>query len=412
MDGRRLGLRVEPCCLPHLVRGNHRDLGHPLQGVPVHLSPESPPDRLAGDHCSVRQGHVPAAFQHRLCTCRKRLGPHVPDDRLGPLCVPRDKVLLRAARREVALPQDAPRVGPHQVRGVGPALHEVLVVEPLVHDHVQEAHGDGGVGAGPKLQPVFRAGREPGQPGVDRDDLGTPLHQVHDPVTEEVVGAGGRDVVPPDHHALGLAVPGILVAVLEPLPRVEDHVVPLDHLACGDAGGVARVARQGEDDVRAPVGVGEQRDPGVDVAAGSHREEKTLGTVLVADLLQPRLDQVIGLLPGDLLPLPLPPFAHPLEGLAQPVGVVDVLGHRQPTGTQATLTPGVIRVTLDLHQPAVLDVRDHAASPVAAGPRGPRGGSNLLHVALGHDPGSLKGGLGPSSGAEPCRRTTRAGAVP
>jgi len=64
--------------------------------------------------------------------------------------------------------------------------------------------------------------------------------------------------------------------------------------------------------------------------------------------------------------------------------MIDVLGHRQAPGAEASLIPGMIGVALDLDQSAVLDVSQDAAPTVAAGTGGPSGGAHNLAVSTRH----------------------------
>ncbi len=83
-----------------------------------------------------------------------------------------------------------------------PGIHKLLVVETLGDDDVQHPQGQGGIGAGPKLQEVLGPGAKPGPAGIDDDEPGAPLHAVGDPVAvETIVTAGGR-VLTPDHDDL------------------------------------------------------------------------------------------------------------------------------------------------------------------------------------------------------------------
>ena len=195
---------------------------------------------------------------------------------------------------------------------------------------------------------------------------------------EDIVRARCRDVVAPDHDTFRSFVPGIVVAIREPLGRVQDTVITLDSLHPGHSRAVAGDAAKGEHDVGAAVGIGQHADPGADVPAGSHREDHALWTELVLDLTHPLFDEVKCFVPRNLLPLSLSALPYPLEWMGQPVGVVDILGHRQASSAKTPLIPGMFGVTFDLDELAVLDVGQHPAPTVTAGPGGPGSGAHDL----------------------------------
>jgi hypothetical protein len=110
----------------------------------------------------------------------------------------------------------------------------------------------------------------------------------------------------------------------------------------------------------AAVGVSQQAYPGPDVSAGAHGEDDALRAEFIPDFTQLTLYKVEGFVPGNLLPPAFPTFSHPLQGTGQPVGMIDILCHGQTPGTETPLVPGVIRVALNLDQPAILDVCQHS----------------------------------------------------
>jgi len=195
-------------------------------------------------------------------------------------------------------------------------------------------------------------------------------------VPEDVVRAGGVDVVAPDDDRLGHLVPGIVVALGKPLSAVEDAVVAEHRLGGRDAGRVAADAGEGEHDVGAAVVVGQQADPGAHIAAGAHGEDHALRPVLLADLAHLLLDEIVGLFPGDVLPLVLAALAHAFARAAKPPRMVHVLGHGQATRAEPPPIDGMLRVTLDLDQLAVFDMGQDPTPAMAAGTGRPGGRTN------------------------------------
>ena len=140
------------------------------------------------------------------------------------------------------------------VKAVGPLLHECLVVEVFVDDHVQHAEGEGAARAGPQLQVMVRAAGHPGVAGIDGDDLGSQLHAVHDPVAHKGVRAAVGRVLSPDQNHLGPAPGRVVVPLFQELGTVRDGKIAHDRMHGAQPGGVAGLARETE---LAPVGAAE-----------------------------------------------------------------------------------------------------------------------------------------------------------
>ena len=124
-------------------------------------------------------------------------------------------------------------VGAHEVRAVGHVLHELLVVEvQLVHELVDHAQQQGGVGSGPDRYPFLGSRRGGAADRVDRHDvevsrpaLGEGSGGVH-----RVVVHDGSELRPEEHDVPG--VHGIGHALERALVHVADavHVVAAEDL--------------------------------------------------------------------------------------------------------------------------------------------------------------------------------------
>jgi hypothetical protein len=120
---------------------------------------------------------------------------------------------------------------------------------------------------------------------------------------------------------------GIVVAIRKPLARIEHAVVALHSIQGSKARGVAGIAAQREHHVRAAEGVSQHAYPGTDVPPRAHGEDHAFRTIVLADSFHLFLDEVKGLVPGDLLPVALAALPHPLERSPQALWVLHVLGH-------------------------------------------------------------------------------------
>jgi hypothetical protein len=64
--------------------------------------------------------------------------------------------------------------------------------------------------------------------------------------------------------------------------------------------------------------------------------------------------------------------------------MIGILRHRQTSGTETPLIPGMIRITFDLDQFAILNVCQYPAATMAAGPGRPCSGAHDLAVSVFH----------------------------
>src|SRR5262245_40206690 len=95
-------------------------------------------------------------------------------------------------------------------------------------------------------------------------------------------------------------------------------------------------------------------------------EGELLRVTTGADPAQAISDRRIRLLPGDALPLALAALADALQGIQQPVRIVEHRRSRDTLGTDRALVIGILRVPGDREQAPIFYRRDHAARCRAA----------------------------------------------
>ncbi len=191
-----------------------------------------------------------------------------------------------------------------------------MVDEVLLDEHVRDGVDERGVGAGTQRNPLVGARcHRVAVARVDDDDLRAALLER---LLKMVGGA----------RAAGLRLAGVLAEHHDQL-RIHDVGVGVGRARavqvrqrCGNLRrAVAAVAAQA-----AAVQVDEARQERADVA-GVHARRVVvpngLGAVLVEDALIVLGDEVVCLVPRDLLELSLAALARALHGVAQAVGVVD-----------------------------------------------------------------------------------------
>ena len=253
------------------------------------------------------------------------------------------------------------------LEAVAPLFNEIVIVEVLGDDDVQKAHADSSIGAGAQLQVILRVRTEPGQARVHGDDLRAALHDVDDAVAEEAVGARVERVLAPHHDVLRANPARIVVAIGEELRRVDfRHAGAQEVVHDGRARAVARLARErvGRCTVRRvhdsrAVHRGVKRG----LATRARQREDALGTVVFLKTTDLLLEQIVGLVPRNLLPCILAAIlAGTLHGAQQAVLVVDDLVERDASRAQTALRDRMARVALHLHNLSVLHVDEHAAS--------------------------------------------------
>ena len=189
-----------------------------------------------------------------------------------------------------------------------PLVHELVVVEILLDDHVDPAECERRVGAGADLQEQIGLLGHLAEARVDDHELGAALLAVRvHPVPQKRLRCDG--VAAPQHYEVGVHPVRLIGAEAAVGAGLEPHVAGV---ADGAVAARVRAAEQVRELVVQPA-------PRARRALG---EGERLGPVLVAQLGQLVGYLVERLVPGDLLPLAAAALAHALERLLQAVRVV------------------------------------------------------------------------------------------
>ena len=259
------------------------------------------------------------------------------------------------------------------IESVAPLVDEVVVAEVFFEEDVEDAQGESGVGSGADSKVLSRIAREPGDFGVDVDDLGAALHHVNHPVPVPTFVVGDQGVVAPDHEDFGDLVCGVVVAVGPSLGCIGYHVRPRGQGHTGDARKEAGQAREDARVVRRTVRPGQACDCGADVASGALCEDYAFGAVLLFYVKELVGYVVEGFLPRHASPGVLAAvlrISH--HGVGDALFMVRHFLDVQAAHAQAPLVERVFRIAFALDQFSVfVGVQEHAAAKVAsrAGPR-------------------------------------------
>ena len=260
----------------------------------------------------------------------------------------------------------------NQERRVGPLLGEQVVVQIVVDQHVQPAHGHGTVGAGTQVQPDVGLLAQIGHARVHHDVRVGLLGDVDHGTARVIVvrklrtGAPGRihlratDRLHPRclHH--GVQRGGEEARALAHLPR-DAHVRAADQLA-------ERAIREHAPDT-----------------AGARHAEDGLSAIAVHRLLQLLGDGAHRLVPADAHPtgIVLAAGVRALHGMVQAVGVIRRLQRR--LALAAMVAHGLERalVAFRTDGATVLDDDPHAAFHLAAAAAAGTHALGLARLALG-----------------------------
>ena len=85
--------------------------------------------------------------------------------------------------------------------------------------------------------------------------------------------------------------------------------------------------------------------------------------MIITYLLQPLLNSVKRLVPGNSLPFALASFSYPLQGIFQTVGMIHILRKCKYSRTGPALIPGMIFITLNLDYLAAVALYTPEAGP-------------------------------------------------
>ncbi len=251
------------------------------------------------------------------------------------------------------------------VEAIDPFLHELVVVQVLLDDHVAHGHGQRSIGARAKLEMVFRMRGYPGELRIDHDQLGAHLHEVDERMPEEPIRIRIHRVLPPDQDVLGKLPAGILVAIREVRCIVQLRVSRSQlEVRDGAARPIARAATEHHAVVgRSEDGMAVRRGIHGYLAARPREGEDALRPRHLPEMTHLGFDEVKGLVPADLLPRILAPVsAVALHGMQDAVRVIESLIHRYAPRAQPPLGDGMRRIALHVDDLVVLHGHDDAAS--------------------------------------------------
>ena len=241
-------------------------------------------------------------------------------------------------------------------RGVGVEAGEVGGALVRVHDLVDEGQHERHVRARANGQPQVSLGCGAGEARVDADHLRAALLRALD--GQPVVVAAAALLAAPDDDAVGVvAVPaGVLglVAVEALAGEVAAHPAQVAH---AEGSGGSQLKPQLVDGLELQH-----------VAAGAVLVGDGVPAVLLADLGELLGGLLVGLLPGDALPLARALLAHAALGVAHAGGVVQLLRDGEGAPAQGAFAEQV-GVALDLGQAAVLDGAEQRAAAIALATR-------------------------------------------
>ncbi len=288
--------------LANVLRVDPADLTRLLRRVVLQMPPQADEDRLHLHRRQVLEQHRVAALQGRIDTRGGQRAPRRrgqrPRQRVPPV-----ELVLPLPLHHVAAAQETTVVLAHQQREIGLLLHELLLVEARVDDHLAHRQGQRRVGADPHRQVVV---------GVDRRGAVVRRHRHH---LAAVVTGLGQVVVPLDVGVDRVGVPDQRQIGQEPVVHGGDGVVePPGQVPAGAEVLELRIAVGG----RRPEHVGELTGRKGTHLGCQQREDRFRAVVL--DGIEDGVGDVgERLVPGDLLELALAALADPLEGLGDAV---------------------------------------------------------------------------------------------
>ena len=361
-DGGGLGGGVRPGDLAHQLRVQSGDLRCPLGREPVELGPDV---HEPGRHLDL----VAAGQRDREGPVQRGVDPGgdpqpVERDRHGgsPSLVPHQVPVRRrvGGRAQVGLAQALAVVRPHQQRCVGVGAHEVPVEQVLLDDDRGERQREGGVGAGPDVEPVVGLGGGRRVDRVDHDQAGARGGGVEDEVG---VGDAGLEQVGA-HHQQEAAVGPVLGLVLGVLHAEGDGHAHRQVAVEVEAGAVCHAQQRRGAVVGALL----------DVARARNLAEHVDGVPApaLADGLHAVGHLVERLFPGGLAELAAAPRTRADERGRDAVLAVDqlVVGEALHAAPGAVGRVGVVGGLLDLDDALVAHERQLAARTGAVGRAG------------------------------------------
>ena len=252
-------------------------------------------DVLQEDRVAALQGRIDARGRERPPRRRRQR----PRQRVPPV-----ELVLSLPFHDIGPAQETAVVLAHQQREIGLLLHELLLVQAGVDDHLAHRQRQGGVRADPDRLVVVRVNRRGAVVRGDRHDLAA------------VVSGLGQEVVPVDVGVDRVRVPDQRQVRQKPVVHARGRVVETP----GDVPTRAEV-------LELRVAVGGRRSQQIGVLAGRSRPDlgRQRGDDRLHALVLDGVEHGVGdlgqrLVPGHRLELSLAPLTDPLEGLGHAVG--------------------------------------------------------------------------------------------
>ncbi len=243
-------------------------------------------------------------------------------------------------------------------------LHELLVIQFLLNNHMKHRHRERRVGTGSNLSPHIGLRGGFRKPGVHDDKLrATAPGERHLVSAHAVCGAGLRNIAAPPEHALRICA-SVTIEIADGKLTARYHR--------GHHPGEVTHMRVTEC-VGSPERVGEPEREHHVRSAGARSHADRFGTEFVLALQQFLRRRIQRLVPAYALPLVLAPCARPLERMPQSVGMIQVIDRRQSLRAHEPPAHRVVAVTRYFHHRAVLHVHIHPAHPVTHAANGFQG---------------------------------------
>ena len=237
------------------------------------------------------------------------------------------------------------------VNAVDPVLDELMIVLIVLEEEVDEAECESRVGLRANLQvDVAIMSADPGDAGVDRDDVRAKLHHVDEAVAEETVAVGGQRLLAPNHNPLGQRVTRVMIRTGQMTSVVELRIACAEHVVRD--GATRTVAGPAGLRVAAVGGLqnGERQRVVVDASltAGTTEANDGLGAVGVLEVTDLLADRVHCLVPSGALPLVLAAiFERALHRVDDAIRRMGVLTKSKVHGVNTTSGDRVIVVAFD-----------------------------------------------------------------
>ncbi len=239
------------------------------------------------------------------------------------------------------------------IRGIiRPILQESSVIETLLHDHFGHRQSHRGIRAGLYGEPFIAFPRRLREPHVKGDQLGAEIHPaLDDPLDEGDVQKVSFIGISPKIEDV-LAVGYIVDACLRPHGRLESGLL----VETSQRGMVQSRGR--------PEGVQKAvRKESVCDIPGTVKYE-SLGMTTLPQFHQSLRNLFVSLFPGDAPPIFGPSHSLSLDGVEDPIRVVNIIDPRLTLCAQFSPAIGMLGVSPDFCDPSVFGVADDSTTGI------------------------------------------------